>query len=388
MPINYLKIQPQINQMARSAAERQQAIALRLEDCLRLLHEYADHLSELQKAVIEKTLTQKNLRCAVPFCEALTTHLPAQPVQQACTILAADGSQITPDPHAAVFYGLVNAGIFRLSLGKNEIPTAETHSELIYEDADPESGERISEDFINLYRDVYERHILAELAQKEAAPVLTLTDGPLELYHEPRENKRFSELFKKYLEGLQELALLETLTAGYIDRPRAALLVNLLELVAPAGPEGSQQPEHPFAGVNDLDLMKKLLHPGERSAVFALKSSSSDKYTNNLALHFFYLNVGSELHPAIARVEIPFWVAKSNEKVTLIQSVLVEQAAQAGAAPYPYALTRAHETAVVRLDEHNYLDTLIQNELIAQGLPLGVISEKLLNKLIGKRTRY
>jgi hypothetical protein len=164
-------------------------------------------------------------------------------------------------------------------------------------------------------------------------------------------------------------------------------LVNLLELVAPAGPQG-QLPEHPFDGVSDLDLMGRLLNPGERSAVFALQSRSSNQYTHNIALHFFYLNVGSEQHPAIARVEIPLWVAKSNEKIAMIQRVLVEQAAQAGAAPYPYALTRAHETAVVRIDEHEYLDALIQNELIAQGLPPSALSQKLMNKLTGKRTRY
>jgi hypothetical protein len=183
------------------------------------------------------------------------------------------------------------------------------------------------------------------------------------------------------------MALLETMTAGLYDRPRAALLVNLLELVCPAGPNGEIE-RHPFAGVSDLDLMERLLQPGERSAIFALQSSSTKKYEGNLALHFFYLNVGNEDHPAIARVEIPLWVAQSNEKVSLIQSVLYEQAIQAGAAPYPYALTRAHETAVVKLDEKDYLDTLIQNELIAHGLPLSLISQKLMNKLVGKRTRY
>ncbi len=387
MPINYVNMQPQIAQMAKTASIRHHETLDRLEKCSHLLEQYAGNLPGLQRAAEERLQSEKNLRCAIPFSEPLTTHEPASLSLPSCTILAADGSQITPDPHSAVFYGLINVGVFRMSLGRGETPQANSWSDLIYEEGDPENNEFISEDLISLKRDVFEREIMATLAKQETAPVITLTDGPLELYHEPRNEEVFKRHFKKYISALQELALLETLTAGYIDRPRAALLVNLLELVSPPGPNG-ELPRHPFAGVSDLDLMEKLLQSGERSAVFALQSSSTNKYEGNLALHFFYLNVGRPNKPAIARVEIPLWVARSNEKITLIQSVLYEQASQAGAAPYPYALTRAHETAVVKIDEHDYLETLIQNELIAHGLPLSMISQKLMNKLVGKRTRY
>jgi len=162
--------------------------------------------------------------------------------------------------------------------------------------------------------------------------------------------------------------------------------VNLLELVAPPGPDG-ERPEHPFAGVSDLALMASLLQPGERSAVFTLQSRSASQFEGQTALHFFYLNVGTAARPSIARVEIPLWVASSNASLDLLQATLVEQALQAGAHPYPYALTRAHETAVVKMDEHDYLDSLINNALIGQGLPITSNSEKLINKLVGKRTR-
>ncbi len=383
MPINYLNLQPQISQLGSSAAERLQQVNTRKEQCLVVLHQFANKLPDLQKLVEEQSRQNKSLRCAKPFSEALNAHVPCAADVPPCVILAADGSQITPDPHGAVFYGLINVGVFRMSLGKGEAPQTNTWSELIYEDSDPENTEYISEDLISLKRDVFEREIMARLAKQETAPLLTFTDGPLELYREPLNDKTFEIKFNEYRDALQELALLETLTAGYIDRPRSALLVSLLELATGATPS-----EHPFAGVSDLDLMKDMLAPGARSAVFTLQSSSSDKYPEKLALHFFYLNVGSAVHPAIARVEIPLWVAGSNARVDLIQRVLLDQAAQSGAYPYPYVLTRAHETAVVKIDEHEYLDDLLIKELLAHGVPLAEVSQKLMNKLVGKRTRY
>ncbi len=383
MPINYLNLQPQISEFGSSAADRLQQVSWRKEQCLAVLHQFANKQADLLKLVEEKHQQERNLRCAKPFSEALDVHVSCATETPPCVILAADGSQITPDPHGAVLYGLINVGVFRMSLGKGEAPQTNTWSDLVYEGSDPKNVEHISEGLISLLRDVKERQIMATLANQETALLLTFTDGPLELYHEPVNDSTFENRFKEYIDALQELALLDTLTAGYIDRPRSSLLVSLLELATGAAPD-----EHPFAGVSDLDLMKDLLAPGERSAVFSLQSSSSDKYPENLALHFFYLNVGSAVHPAIARVEIPLWVAGSNDKVSLIQRVLLDQAAQSGAHPYPYALTRAHETAVVKMDEHEYLEDLLIKELLAHGVPLAEISEKLMNKLVGKRTRY
>ena len=386
MPINYLSLQPQIAHMAEQTRAHKAELETRLSRCLELLESSARDLIPLQRKVEEAAAKEKNLRCAVPISEPLNTHIPAKEDIPTCTILAADGSQITPNPHESVFYGLVNVGVFRISLGRGETPGTQTWSDLIYEENDAENREILSEELIALRRDVFEREILAGLAKKELAPLITLTDGPLELYHEPRADRSFDHYFRKYLAALDELALLNTISAGYVDRPRAALLVNLLELAAPASVNNENAP-HPFAGVSDLALMARLLQPGERSAVFALRSRSSAEFEGRKALHFFYLNVGGADHPSIARVEIPAWVLESDSSLEMLHAVLLTQARQAGAHPYPYALIRAHETAVVKLDEHEYLDTLIQNELLSRGQPLALNSEKLINKMIGNRTR-
>jgi hypothetical protein len=271
-----------------------------------------------------------------------------------------------------VLYGLVNVGVFRMQPGSGLAPEIKTFSNLLYDEDLHPSGGLASEDLIALMRDVREREILADLAQNESAPLVTLTDGPLELYHEPRQEKAFEHYFKQYLAALDDLALNQVITAGYVDRPRADLVVKLLELVAPE----DESADRPFAGVTDLQLFESILNPGERSAVFKLQSSSADAFANKKALHFFYINVGSVGQPALARVEVPLWVVEDPHAMSLLQSVLVEQSHQAGSRPYPYPLIRAHEIAVVKMDDHNQISEMIEQELLNRGLPPSFNSNK------------
>lgn len=368
MPVNILDLKSQIQSLAETAVARRTELAHKLSDCELLLDQFKDELILLQKTVEEAAAQNKGLRCAVPVDESLTSHHPATLPAPACTILAADGSQINPDSHGEALYGLVNVGVFRMQPGSGETPGTKTFSDLLFDEALQTSSGLASEDLIALLRDVREREILAQLAQNESAPVVTLTDGPLELYHEPRQEKAFEHYFKSYLAALDDLALNEVITAGYVDRPRADLVVKMLELLIPG--------EHPFAGVTDLNLFEKLLAPGERSAVFKLQSSSANAFEGKKALHFFYLNVGSEVRSALARVEIPLWVAESDNGMTLLQSVLVEQSRQAGSRPYPYPLIRAHEIAVVKMTDHDQITALIEAETLKRGLPPGTNSNK------------
>jgi hypothetical protein len=387
MPLNYLHLQPQIHNMADAAITRQHKLTDRLSQCQELLLNQASNLKRLQKLVEETAAREKNLRCAVPVTEPLNAHFPAPMMPPVCTVLSADGSQITPNPHEAVFYGVVNVGVFWMQPGSGEAPTTATYTKLIYEEGDPNENERITEEQINLRRDVSERKILADYAKDLPAPLITLTDGPLELYHEPGPKNPYKHYLDEYLRTLDELALLNIITAGYVDRPRAALLINLLELTAKPDNETAVTPPH-FSGLSDLAIMRGLLQPGERSAIFALQSSSGTDFEGRKALHFFYLNVGSPDRPVLARVEIPLWVVQAPQAVDLLHAVLLDQAHQSGSHPYPYALLRAHETAVVKMDEGEALKNMIQKELLQRGLPLSVDSEKLANKKVGARTRY
>ena len=372
MPVNFLDLKPQFQKLADAALARDSQNGQKLSQCQALLHQHADDLPALQKLVEDAVRQNKGLRCAIPVDEALTSHLPAALPAPACTLLAADGSQINPDPHGEVLYGLVNVGVFRMQPGSGLAPNVLTFSKLLYDEDLEMANGPASEDLIALIRDVRERQILAELAKNEDAPLVTLTDGPLELYHEPRQEKVFEIYFKKYLSALDDLALEKVITAGYVDRPRADLVVKLLELLLPADEGGIR----PFLGVTDLSLFAALLGPGERSAVFKLQSSSADAFEHKKALHFFYLNVGNADLPALARVEVPLWVVEDRQALSMLQAVLVEQSHLAGAMPYPYPLIRAHEIAVVKMDDRQQVTEAIEKEMITRGYPPALKSNK------------
>lgn len=112
-------------------------------------------------------------------------------------------------------------------------------------------------------------------------------------------------------------------------------------------------------GLTDRDIYLELLDPGERSAVFAIHSPSAALYRDEIALHFFYLNVG---RAGLARVEIPAWVAVSQQKLDALHAALIEQCRIMGPRPYPYLLHRAHEVAVVSIQEKEQVTQWIAQE--------------------------
>ncbi len=366
MPVNYIALGQQITSLGDSAIQRNGEIQEKLARCRQLLAQYANEIIPLQQKVEEAVSRESGLRCAKPYHEALTLHASSPVTPGECVLLAADGSQITPNPHEPVLFGLVNIGVFRMPLNLGGAPSESIESVLLYDDALFTSAGMISDDLVGLLRDVREREVMVQLVRTEkiidpSMPVITLTDGPLEFFHEPRTDKQFAPQFNKYLAALDELSLQGAITAGYVDRPRADLVVRLMELVESSGVE------RPFTGLTDLLLFSDLLQPGERTAVFELQSTSSKTYVGNKALHFFYLNVSRSNKPAIARVEIPAWVARDKDVLNLLQSVLVDQANTSGNQPYPYALLRAHEIAVVKREDNTQLTWLIEQELIRQG---------------------
>jgi hypothetical protein len=105
-------------------------------------------------------------------------------------------------------------------------------------------------------------------------------------------------------------------------------------------------------------------------------------------LHFFYLNVGRDEHPYLVRVEIPIWVARDRQMLDNLHAVLVQQCRILGSRPYPYLLHRAHEAAVVTLEEKDQVTQMIALELRRRGVEVGEISHKQSAKIAGGKTRY
>jgi hypothetical protein len=245
-----------------------------------------------------------------------------------------------------------------------------------------------------LQRDLAERVRLLELASMVQAPVITLTDGPLEIWTTTLEEGKVAGEFKKslekYLDVLGTLCKLNATTAGYVDKPGADLVVRLLEVAQAKDEDLAQMRSYrPFKGVTDSELYTDILQSGERSAVFGIQSRSSKPYQGELGLHFFYLNVGRLGHPYLASVEIPRWVVEAPSMLDNLHAVLVSQCGMIGARRYPYLLHRAHETALVSLEDKEQVTQMIVHELRKHGLDVAGQSAKQYNKDVsGTRTRY
>lgn len=392
MPVDLLQAQRQIKEKSQKAGLKISELNQRVDQARGVFEASSGKIEWLTERV-EKTLDKNvGLRCAVPCSEPLDQTAQAADKDGAYVILAADGSQIVPSRHERVEFGVINTGIFRMEVGDAlpKPPDEIIQSRILYGDDLENQGRAVTEDLIALWRDLDERRILAELAARETLPVIALTDGPLELYQEPKQQEEFASLFQDYLFELRKLADLDIVTAGYVDKPRADLVVRLLELAALKDEDLERAGRlHPFGGVTDFDLFNPLLQPGERSALFRLQSVSAKNYAGELSLHFYYLKIGSQERSALARVEIPAWVARDLQKIGRAHAVLVRQCEQMGSRPYPYALHRAHEVALVRREEKQALEDMIIAELYRLGIRVGEKSNKQANKDIsGLRTRY
>lgn len=396
MPVDYQSIQAQIREMGQKAQIRERDLLARLRKAREVLFDFAAELETVEQRVTQAAALSKNLRCAAPAGEALTSHLQAPPLHCDYVLLAADGSQIVPSHHDAVEFGVINVGAIRFLPGQPYAPRELISSELLFQDSlYSREGYLLTEEVVALKRDVRERGVLADMARQEDLPVVTLTDGQLEIYGESKRSREFDLALDKYIEVMNDLARMHVVTAGYVSKPQSDLTVRLLDLLllerpSQAGDERARQ----LSGLSDAVLfggfkdVPPLLGPGERSAVFAIASKSATRFEGSLAVHFFYLNVAKDGAPRVARVEIPAWVAYDAALVDLLHVSLVGQCRHLGSQPYPYALHRAHEVALVSLDEKKQLENMIIVELRRQGAMVNALSEKQFNKELEHRTRY
>ena len=369
MPINFQEIYTRIQEIGKGARERQKTLDARRAKARDLLITYASELDLLRSKVNSARAVDANIRCACPLQESLTSSHPAPAATSGIVLIAADGSQITPDRHAALQFGLINIGAISMKLNSGETPEIFTESELFYGDDLLPNDVPLSDDMLALKRDLAERIKLDDLSRSFPGRVITLTDGPIELWGAKGEDARaYADFIQKYLTILSRLQSRGVITAGYVDKPAADLVVRLLEITTADQEQIQNLREfHPLRGVSDRWLFGEpghpLLPPGHRSAVFKLQSSSDKNYKGLLELHFFYLNVGTQGHPWSVRVEIPRWVADDDASLNSLHSVLVDQCRVMGSKPYPYLLHRAHETALVQMEEKQQIEQLLALEL-------------------------
>jgi len=324
------------------------------------------------------------LYCAKPVSEPLLTHKAAPLPPAGYTLIAADGSQIVPNRHRPVQFGVINVGLIQARLGSGTAPEVSIQSTLL----DPEEllnpeGNLIGEDEVALYRDFAERRALLEAALAAQAPVIALTDGLLDIYQQysaPQLN--FQADMRKIHQQLEARGVI---SAGYVDKPGAEMLSRMLDLLHTPEMDliAYDDQKRSLRGISDARLLAKLLTvPGERSAVFETVSKGAAQ--TSLKVHFFYINISLGNMPYLARVEFPAWLSAQPELVDLLHAVIFQEVQVLDRHPYPYLLHRAHELAVITVQEHEQVEAMLLQEYARQGLHAGLHSNKDANKQLLK----
>jgi len=372
MPLNYIKLQDQINNFSKNGLLQHKQMETQLSQALKALEHFSLDVQRMQK-----NGEGAAVRIAIPTQEDPNKSYAPSMKTSAHNLVCADGSQIVPDPQDVPVFALINIGIVRIPANNTESIQPLIISEL-YQNGQLYMGNRlINEDMLNLDRDVFEMRYLCENCQGLNGTTIALRDGLLELYHEPRIDKVFQEKFLTYHAYLQSLRSADIITAGYVDKPRSQMLLDLLRRCVS---EEEQNPSADLVFPNTIDrqLFEQKLGKGERSAIFEnrLPQNGVCKSSDTIRFFFFYMNASQSEKPWIVRVEIPEWVAVDAAKIDLLHAALLEQCAIMGTKPYPYCLHRAHETALVRQEEKIELGKQIQAAQLQDGIPLDEKSYK------------
>ncbi len=373
MTLEVFKLLRDVDQAAETMKEQRDEYNELAVKARKLLDEYSTQLDLLNRKVsVVRANTKEAWRGAAPVNEAIGAAFnpPAAP-SPVDHIIAADGSQIFPDRHGIAHYALVNVGAFHLRPGSGEAPETNTYPDLLYGERliDEEKEETLQAADISRERDMQELRTLVELSIAQTGTTVALMDSPLLLWMLQPDPKK--ELLEWFVEQLQQAERAGVLLAGYVDRPGSRGVADLLAL-APIS-ENAITRDNPdlraFKEMPDRAIFLSRLAPGQRSALFYSASPFNAKLKSrspSLQVAFFYINVGRPADPALARVEMPFWVAQDNARLDQLHAAIWQQCQAPGR--YPYALARAHEIAVVNRAQRDELENILISAMLEQGL--------------------
>jgi hypothetical protein len=390
MSLDLSALAPQLSEAGASAAEALERRRQLLPEAERAF----DSLASMDSAEIQEKLKAagESWHGAKPTVEAVNATYAPKPIHGRYQMLAADGSQIYPDRHAAVHYFLINTGSISLEPGSGQAPSVRSHPRLFHkpEELYNEQGSPLGNELINGERDVAEMAELAQLAtdSSEVRSLALLDNGlllwlALQVRDQPKQ--READLIERYLSCLSQLEGASAALAGVIDRPRHSSLLALAHLgqLPLAAIDDSAHPTNTFRGLNDASLMLGRLEPGERSALFATAPGHQSFHQAGHDIYFFYLRTAAA---GLLRVEVPQWVAQDADQLALVHAGIVEDSkASAG---YPYTLARAHELAVVTSTEKRRLDELMVRELARHGMDAAPSNKATMKTWLGGRRRH
>jgi hypothetical protein len=313
----------------------------------------------------------------LPQAEPINARFAAPAPPPTGTIVAADGSQIYPNEQHPVHYYLLNLGAFVYHYGIERTPEQYTNPRLYYhkDHVHDKYGRVIGNRAIDDQRTIAEIEFLAQYAwqyRDEARPLIALYDNRL-MFQPGGDPGEIQAALKRFWGALVHLHDSGAILAGYIDNPfRSQRFIQLLYLMSLESEDEVKQKQHQLAQAGDLDGLRDrqffdfVLEPGERSAIMVQNSPLNLQFRNkgeSLEIAFFYIKVGSGYQSRVVRVDLPMWVARDARAVDELHALLLAQCAMQGRNPYPYALTRADELAVVSSKDRFKLDELIKAQI-------------------------
>ncbi len=362
MSLDLQQVLQQVDQLGQEAARRAEEISERLP----LANTWLDQAAALPADELKRRIAAAGagLRPARPTDEPLDFLGVLPPHPPRLRLVAADGSQVYPDRHAAAFFYLINVGAISIDHGSGRPPQVEVRSRLFSNDEElhDSRGHPVDTHLVNAGRDAAELETLARLSEApQDGPVLALLDNGLLLWAASQEQNAsrpdVQRILQAYLDALDGMRQSGVALAGYISRPRNIHVTALAEAAAES--PGS------LRGLTDRLLFGRRLNSGSRSARFVHPARINDVFAaRGHQVQFFYLHTGSQ--DGIARVEVPSWVAEDPVRLDALHAAIVEQCRPTG---IPYPLVRAHELAVVSQDDRRTLDGLVQGTLVRHGIP-------------------
>lgn len=326
--------------------------------------------------------------------EDLTTRIAIPPAPDAHTVLATDGSQISPSHHEVAYCYLINVGRVVLHYGQSRFPILDSLPEVVYRPEELYVSRQWgigTEEWMGHRRTVAEALVLAELgetvrqqlvpSQPESSeadlrtlgpPVLALVDGSLIYWFlESLPTEARNQILSPILESWDRLRTQGIPLVGYLSASRSGEGLNFLRLAAcpfdapncqlHCQGQSEQAPCSSFTPLRDATFWATELQPGERSPFWRSSADILDLYGDHV-VYFCYLHVGAE----VARVEVPRWVLKNDALCEMALRMVITQV-QKGYG-YPVALAEAHNQAVVRGSDRTRFFTLLEQEMIRAGL--------------------
>ena len=354
-------LRQQVEQAARLAAQRARQIDI------------DDWLVRLKAAASSPGLAERvSIAQGHRWAGAIPTQEPVDLAKSATAqqleTVGIDGSQIYPLDHSPFLWAYIQAVAYR----KQRPPLFESQfmdigTEIAHGGSQAvELLENLEElkALTNAWRTLLEMRMACGAAQVYPGEVILLDNGLLPWLSVGGQSahRRLNE----YLELL--LTLRPGLVAGVISGPQSRLLARLVNLIEAETVEQGIQDGHDIA---DSVLMRCMLKPGERSALFLHGSPRNKVFQDHGAgVYFFFLSVNEQ---EIARVEIPAWLA---EDPRLVDSIHASVLADARLTGYSYVLSQAHQHVTVSYDLADTLYTSARVCYWAQSGQLYLLSSK------------